>query len=241
MLNSDSPIPLYLQLAGIIQNRIEKGEFVPGVKISSENELAAKYKIGRPTVRMAFDVLIRKGIIESRRGSGTFVREKPKEISLFGLAGTSAAFSEKGITIEQKIIEPLKLIEIRDSESPFYGFTAYYFSRVSLAGQIPVLFEKITLDPELFSGIEKMALEGQSLARIAEEHFHIRPIGGRQTFGTHFPDKNEAGVLDIDTGSPVLLVKRTVHFKLKTNAIYSEIFCRTDQFVFSQELGGSNE
>ncbi len=74
MLNPNSPVPLYHQLAEIISDRIRSGEYEPGQAIPSETALARQYHIGRPTVRQAMDVLAHKHLIQRRRGAGTFVQ-----------------------------------------------------------------------------------------------------------------------------------------------------------------------
>ena len=56
MLNPNSPIPLYHQLAEILQNRIRSGVYPPGEMIPSEIGLAKQYGIGRPTVRQAMEL-----------------------------------------------------------------------------------------------------------------------------------------------------------------------------------------
>ncbi len=71
MLNSNSPIPLYQQLADRIQAAVLDGNYAVGEKIPSEHQMAATYQVGRPTVRQATDLLVRKRVLQRRRGSGT--------------------------------------------------------------------------------------------------------------------------------------------------------------------------
>ena len=59
MLNTQSPIPLYHQLAEILMEGIRTGDYPPGLRIPSEPQLAKAYGIGRPTVRHAIDLLVR--------------------------------------------------------------------------------------------------------------------------------------------------------------------------------------
>ncbi len=50
--------PIYLQLREVIRNKIEDGEYLPGMSIPSENDLADTYGINRMTVRNAIAVLV---------------------------------------------------------------------------------------------------------------------------------------------------------------------------------------
>jgi GntR family transcriptional repressor for pyruvate dehydrogenase complex len=56
-----------------IRDMIYRGELRAGEKLSSEREMAQMLNVGRPTVREAMQKLIDQGLIESRRGVGTFV------------------------------------------------------------------------------------------------------------------------------------------------------------------------
>lgn len=237
MLNSKSPIPLYHQLADIIIIKIRSGEYPPGSRIPSENRLAATYGIGRPTARQATDVLVRKRMLVRKRGSGTFVGENRKEVDLFSLAGTISSFHKKGISITTQIIEDIRKETVEnDSENPFSGQEVYFFSRLSRVEDMPVLIEDIYLHASLFSGIERFNLQGRSLSQIVEAQYYMRPTGGKQNFRIGYLTGEKAKSLDISSDIPILAVKRFLHFESAKNAIYSELFCRTDRFVFSQSL-----
>ncbi|MCP4119711.1 MAG: GntR family transcriptional regulator [Desulfobacteraceae bacterium] len=239
MLNPQSPVPLYHQLAEILTSAIRSGEFGPGAKIPPETTLAATYGIGRPTARQGIDVLVRKGLVERKRGSGTFVLEQEKEVDLFSLAGTSSAFQKQGITTEVRILEPIRLVDVPDDgENPFGGKEAYLFSRLTLAKKEPVLVEDFFLDKTLFAGIETMELSGASLAQVVGDRFYLTPVNGRQTFKIVTLSESRAELLGISAGEPVLGVRRSLNFPGVEGGIYSRIFCRTDRFSFSQTIGG---
>lgn len=69
----NSPIPLYYQLREIIRDRIISGEWGYGTEIPSEIKLCEEYNLSRATVRQALDGLVNEGLIDRRRGIGTFV------------------------------------------------------------------------------------------------------------------------------------------------------------------------
>ena len=102
----------------------------------------------------------------------------------------------------------------------------------------PVLVEDIWLHPELFRGIDRIFEERMSLSQLVGEHYFMQPDGGRQNFRIVYPDRSKATALSLPDGEPVLEVQRFIHFPQSKNAVYSELLCRTDQFVFSQKLGG---
>jgi GntR family transcriptional regulator len=239
MLNTQSPIPLYRQLADLLTARIRGGEYLPGNRIPSEHQLAAKFSIGRPTARHAIDLLVRKGMLERKRGAGTFVCDAPQEVDLFSLDGTSASFRKGGLSIDTRIITPIhRVVRSDDPGNPLSGRPAFHLSRLALVDQMPVLVEHLYLDATLFAGIEKLDLAGCSLSAIAEDQFYLRPTGGKQSFDIGYPDRQCSRRLEITMETPVLLVKRCLHFPQMANAVFCRLWCRTDQFVFTQNIGG---
>ncbi len=241
MLNPRSPVPLYRQLADILMHQIRSGAYAAGQRIPSEHQLAQAYGIGRPTARQATDFLVRKQMLSRRRGSGTYVRRPPEEVDLFSLAGTLASFEKRGIPLTPVVRRAVERIAAPDDpQNPFAGSEAYFFSRLSLVDGRPVLIEDIFLDPVLFSGIERFDLAGRSLSRIADEHFYLRPTGGRQTFRIARLAAGLARDLAVGPRTPVLQVNRHIHFGEAHNAVYAVLYCRTERFVFSQTLGGTH-
>jgi len=239
MLNNQSPIPLYHQLADLLTARIRAGDYAVGDRIPSEHQLAAAYGIGRPTVRQAIDTLVRRRMLVRRRGSGTYVAAAEDEVDLFSLAGTTSAFLRKGLTVDTRVRCKLKKTAVKgDGDNPFNGGRAFFFSRRSLVDGVPVLIEDLYLHPELFDGIDRIDLEGRSIAAIAAERYYMRPTHGRQNFRIAYLQGARAKDLGVSAATPILAVKRTLHFPQADNAIYAELFCRTDQFVFSQTIGG---
>lgn len=237
MLNTKSPIPLYHQLADILTDQIRSGKYQPGDLLPSETGIAKDYKIGRPTVRQAMDTLVRKRLIQRKRGAGTFVLPQSEQVDLFSLAGTSQAFLTRGIQTTSKIIHPVGPVHVSGEQTnPFNGMDAFYFSRLTLVEKSPVLLEDIYLQLPLFNGIEKMDFENRSLSMVVSDQFFMEPETGLQSFKLSFLKKCQASVLEMKMGDPILEVERSLDFADNPKAIFSRLYCRTDQFAFSQTI-----
>jgi len=107
---------LYQQVANTIMASILGGTYKPGQRLPSERDLAAAFKVSRPTIREAMIALEIKGLAESRHGSGIYVSDKPApqvgagdlDIGAFELTearrlfeGEAAALAATTITDEQ--------------------------------------------------------------------------------------------------------------------------------------------
>jgi len=69
--------PLADQVYEIILKSILDGEYPPGSQLPSENQLADRYRVSRPTIRTAFSRLEELGFVTKKRGVGTFVTASP--------------------------------------------------------------------------------------------------------------------------------------------------------------------
>jgi len=70
-----SRVALYVQVAAVLRRRIEEGEWRPGEKISTLEELETEFQVARVTVRQAVDILQKEGLVYRQQGRGTFVAE----------------------------------------------------------------------------------------------------------------------------------------------------------------------
>ena len=62
---------------------VEK-RFRPGEKLPNEVELSAQLGVSRATLREALRALLVQGVVEVRRGRGTFVTQKAAQVEDFG-------------------------------------------------------------------------------------------------------------------------------------------------------------
>ena len=74
MASRDEPKPLkYRRIADDLRSGIARGDYTPGGALPGENDLMARYKVARMTVRQALAELQREGLAVARRGSGVYV------------------------------------------------------------------------------------------------------------------------------------------------------------------------
>ena len=69
------PTPLWEQIAARVRVAVAAGELRPGESLPSVRELARRLRVNPATVAQAYRELAQEGFVETRHGSGTFVRE----------------------------------------------------------------------------------------------------------------------------------------------------------------------
>jgi GntR family transcriptional regulator len=103
LLNSNSGVPLYLQLQQQIQQRILSRQFSDGAALPSVRELSAELHINPLTVVKVYQNLEKAGFVETRRGVGTFVSHQSPALKL------DARRRQIAPALEQLVVEALHL------------------------------------------------------------------------------------------------------------------------------------
>ena len=76
-VDSTSPTPIYAQLDRSIRAAIATGALGNGAQLPTVRQLAVDLAVNANTVARVYAQLERDGVLETRRGVGTFVRESP--------------------------------------------------------------------------------------------------------------------------------------------------------------------
>jgi GntR family transcriptional regulator len=76
MIDPDGPIPVYVQIADIVAERIKRGELIPNRPIPSETQLRQEFGVARETVRHAVALLRERGLVYTVPQRGTYVSER---------------------------------------------------------------------------------------------------------------------------------------------------------------------
>lgn len=80
-LNPQSGLPLYRQMLQQFRERIASGQLTPGDKLPSVRDLSADLQVNPLTVAKVYQHLERDGLVEFRRGQGTFVASGLRPLS----------------------------------------------------------------------------------------------------------------------------------------------------------------
>ncbi|MBM7568487.1 GntR family transcriptional regulator [Paenibacillus sacheonensis] len=76
----NSSKPIYLQLADRINRLIVSKELKAGQKLQSVREMALSYNVNPNTIQRTYSELEREGVLETRRGQGSFVTEQEERL-----------------------------------------------------------------------------------------------------------------------------------------------------------------
>jgi GntR family transcriptional regulator len=212
MLDERSPVPLYYQLQELIRSRIESGEWPPGQQVPPEAELCREFSVSRGTVRQALAELVREGLLNRRRGKGSFVASPKITQDLLSSAGLSSHAqevlgSELGTRLISVQVIPAgrRLAEkLRVSE----GSDVVQIRKVKVAGDQPFFLVTSYVPSSVCPGLELEEHTHGSLIDLVEQRCGAQAATLRGWFEPVLIDDYEATVLEVDKGSPAMLLER---------------------------------
>src|SRR5438270_12999234 len=98
-------LPLSAQVGSVIIGRISNGSLPPGTRLPSEDNLVEEYAVSRTTIRAAIQSLVQRGLVEIRRGKGTFVTHPKITQELTELTGFVEDMQAAGRTPTTRLLD----------------------------------------------------------------------------------------------------------------------------------------
>src|ERR1700752_4031982 len=123
-----SRVPLYVQVASVMRQRVETGHWREGDKISTIEELEREFGVARVTIRQAIEMLSSEGLLDAQQGRGTFVSGRPKNRHWLNLANDLQSMVDtvrnnvlKRVFIDEKV-DPPELASHEGQPADGYSF-----------------------------------------------------------------------------------------------------------------------
>ncbi len=234
-LDPDSFTPLYIQVAQLLRDAINLGQFKPGEKLPSENELVRKYGISRITATAALDELVKARMAYRERGRGTFAA-KPFISNFSFFSSFTEDMQERGLKPSSRQIfsrietpDPVTMDKLKIPPDDEY----HCLTRVRLANDEAVVLQHAYLPTSLFPNIAAQDFEKYYLYEVFRKVYGYKPTWAEAIVESGGATAEEAGYLEVKTGFPVLIIW---HLTLDDRHIpleYVRSVYRSDRFSFS--------
>ena len=236
-LNSESPVPKYAQIADIFRQRVARGIWAQGLRLPANEELAAEFGVSRVTIRQAFDLLSREGVIEAQQGRGTFVTGHVKqdrwlkvETTLADLAEVYRDTSPEILNISEGRADAL-LVPEDGRPAERYVF----MRRVHSRNKQPYCVISIYLDERVFRKSPKR-FRKETVIPILKDMRDPALASARQTLTIGTADLEASKLLQIPLNSPVAEVRRVFTTADRTVIYLGEVTYRGDFVRIDMDL-----
>jgi GntR family transcriptional regulator len=239
-LDKESVRPLYAQLEELLRHQIERGDWRPGERVPSEQELANRYAISRMTARKALTKLVMDGLLVRHPGKGTFVAQA-KVPAASTLTSFSTAMRELGLTVSSKVIE--KTITrpppgIRESLDLLPGEQVIYLRRVRYIDTEAVAIMSSYMPASYYGALLNENMTDRPLTAVMEAINNDLKISySRDYFEASVAQEEEAELLGIKPGAPVLLERGLVYAQNSVPVRNSKVIYRSDRFRLNLSAG----
>jgi GntR family transcriptional regulator len=216
---------------------ISTGRLQPGERLGAERDLALELGVSRSTVRQALGALEETGVVRRvpGRGGGTFVRQQKVERDLSQVVGVPALLRQQGMTAGSRVVST-GLVGADEGTAAELGLATgdYVFDvvRIRLADGIPISLERVRLPAKRFPGLLDLPLGG-SMYELLEEHFDTRPGAAVEHIEVVSASDDEASILSVDPGAPLLSITRTTRDQRGAAFEHSHDLFRADRTVIT--------
>lgn len=202
--------PLYRQVRILLVQRIAEGVWRPGDLIPSETQIAAELGVSQGTVRKALDEMTAENLLVRQQGRGTFVAQHDEARILFQFfkiapdsgeplfpesatraCNIAAASEDEALRLDLAIATPVvRIARVR-----------------SLAAQVAIS-EYITVPAALFPDLAQEAVLPNNLYAHFASRYGVTIGGGRERVKAVAAGAEDAALLGLTPGAPVLLIDR---------------------------------
>jgi GntR family transcriptional regulator len=197
----------------VLADRISAGHLRPGQRLGAERALAAELGVSRATLRQALAVLEDGGMVRRvpGRGGGTFVSRDKIERDLSRVVGVPALLRSQGVVAGTRVMSA-RLSAADESAARALrmhpGDLVVDLVRIRLADGSPISVEHAMLPADRFPGLLELPLGG-SVYELLDEHFGTQPAEAVERIEVVVASPDEAMVLDVEVGAPLLAITRT--------------------------------
>jgi GntR family transcriptional regulator len=238
MRGAQEPL-LYARVEAVLAGEIADGDLKAGDQLPTEDDLIARFEVSRITVRRAIQNLVNRGLVEVRRGKGTFVAapkitQELTELSGFvedmhalGRKPTARVISKEVVTADADVASHLALTR---------GERVVRIRRVRLADGVPLSFDETYLPLRLGKKIITNNLKIEPIFSLLERKYGVPLIEAEYKLEAVAAEAEVATALRVKQGSPIFRIERTSYSTGNLPVDYEKLYYRGDLVRFATRL-----
>ncbi len=238
MVDLTEALPLYQQVYRLLADDIARGALRPGDRLPAERTLCERLSVSRATVRRALAELVGDGLVEASVGRGSFVSggqlsEPPNALMSFTDLGRARGHEPTARVLSAEA-RPATFEEA-EAFVIVPGADVYVLTRLRLLDGLPVAVDRsrlpVTRAPELAAVDFTTASVYATLDAAG-----IGPIRAAFTGEAARAETEDAALLGLEEGEPVLVTRTTSRDETGRVVELSETVYRADRYRFSATL-----
>ena len=230
---------LYSRVETVLAGEISDGDPKVGDQLPTEDSLITRFGVSRITVRRAIQNLVSRGLVEIRRGKGTFVAapkitQELTELSGFvedmhalGRKPTARVIGKEIVTANASVASQLALTK---------GERVVRIRRVRLADGVPLSFDETYLPLEIGKKVISDNLKVEPIFSLLERKYHVPLVEAEYKLDAVPADSEVAAALKVKERSPIFRIERTSYSTGSRPVDYERLHYRGDLVRFVTRL-----
>src|SRR6201982_2057166 len=230
---------LYARVETVLPGEIPDGALRVGAQLPTEDILIARFEVSRITIRRAIQNLVGRGLVEIRRGKGTFVappkmtqeltelRGFVEDMHALGRKPTARVISKEVVTADTTVASHLALTK---------GERVVRIRRIRLADGVPVSFDETFLPLEIGKKIITNNLKVEPIFSLLERKYDIPLIEAEYKLDAVLAETEVAAALKVKQRSPIFRIERTSYSTGGRPVDYERLHYRGDLVQFVTRL-----
>src|SRR5712672_444545 len=230
---------LYSRVETVLAGEITDGDLKVGDQLPTEDSRVARFAVSRITVRRAIQNLVSRGLVEIRRGKGTFVAapkitQELTELSGFvedmhalGRKPTARVIDKEIVTADATVASQLALTK---------GQRVVRIRRVRLADGVPISFDETYLPLEIGKKIITNNLKVEPIFSLLESKYDVPLIEAEYKLDAVSAENEVARALKVKPRSPIFRIERISYSTGSRPVDYETLYYRGDLVQFVTRL-----
>jgi GntR family transcriptional regulator len=231
--------PLYERVESVLAGDIADGSLPPETQLPPEDGLIERFKVSRTTVRKAIQNLVERGLVEVRRGKGTFVTQPKITQELTELTGFVEDMQALGRTPTARLLDK-RIVAADEAVAHHLGVTpgtlVVRLQRVRLADGVPMSFDETYLPRKIGEKVAENDLEAEPVFALLENKYDTPLVEAEYKLEAAAADPAAAQALQMPLGSPIFLIERTSYTTGNRPVDYERLHYRGDLIRFVTRL-----
>lgn len=233
--------PVHASIARWLTDLIGRGDLVPGDRLPREDRFAAALGVSRMTLRQALATLEGKGTVERKSGrtGGTFVREPRIECDLTGMAGFTEQMRRAHVRAGARMVSAAAVpanAKVATALAVQRDEPVYEIVRVRTARREPLAIERSYFPVAPFPDLLDHGLSG-SIYALMSRTYGQRPTAASESLEPVIARPDEAELLHVEPGSPLMLITRTAFTTAGLAVEFARDLFRPDRIKVSLQTG----
>lgn len=239
ILRRNLPVPLYHQLKTAIQQEIEAGRWKHGEQLPTENDLIARFRVSKITVRQALRELANLGYIRREQGRGTFVQRLPLEEGPRALTSFTAEMRQHGISATSEVLDQGVIAAPPDvaGKLEIAALAAVFrLRRLRFADGEPMGLQTAYVPLAAVPGITEISFTNVSLYEVFGSRYNLHPERAKETHVASLVNAEDAVLLRTSPGSPGFAAERITYVADGRPIEYVKSVMRGDRYKIVLDL-----